>query len=48
MRQSMILHNQYRWTRKTSSSTEVGKLQDDDYVVHTIRATAMCCNSSGE
>jgi 3-oxoacyl-(acyl-carrier-protein) reductase len=33
MRQSMILHNQYRWDPATSSSIEVGKLQDDDYVV---------------
>src|SRR5579863_1452974 len=33
MRQSMILHNQYRWDPKTSSSIEVCKLQDDDYVV---------------
>jgi 3-oxoacyl-[acyl-carrier-protein] synthase-3 len=33
MRQSMILHNQYRWDPKTSSSTEVGNLKDDDYVV---------------
>ena len=33
MRQSMILHNQYRWDPTTSSSTEVGKLRDDDYVI---------------
>jgi len=33
MRQAMILHNQYRWDPTTSTSTEVGKLQDDDYVV---------------
>ncbi|MGA2353009.1 MAG: 3-oxoacyl-[acyl-carrier-protein] reductase [Terriglobales bacterium] len=33
MRQAMILHNQYRWDPATSTSTEVGKLQDDDYVV---------------
>jgi 3-oxoacyl-[acyl-carrier-protein] synthase III len=33
MRQSMILHNQYRWDPKTSSSIEVGKLRDEDYVV---------------
>src|ERR1700688_2730834 len=33
MRQSMILHNQYRWDPATSSSIEVGKLQDDDYVI---------------
>jgi len=32
-RQSMILHNQYRWDPKTSSSVEVGKLRDEDYVV---------------
>jgi 3-oxoacyl-[acyl-carrier-protein] synthase III len=33
MRQSMILHNQYRWDPATSASIEVGKLRDDDYVV---------------
>ena len=33
MRQSMILHNQYRWDPATSASIEVGKLQDDDYVI---------------
>jgi 3-oxoacyl-[acyl-carrier-protein] synthase III len=33
MRQSMILHNQYRWDPATSTSVEVGELQDDDYVV---------------
>jgi NAD(P)-dependent dehydrogenase (short-subunit alcohol dehydrogenase family)/3-oxoacyl-[acyl-carrier-protein] synthase III len=33
MRQSMILHNQYRWDPAKSASVEVGKLQDDDYVV---------------
>ena len=33
MRQAMILHNQYRWDPATSASTEVGKLQDEDYVV---------------
>jgi len=33
MRQSMILHNQYRWDPATSASTEVGKLRDEDYVI---------------
>jgi 3-oxoacyl-(acyl-carrier-protein) reductase len=33
MRQAMILHNQYPWDPTTSNSIEVGKLQDDDYVV---------------
>ena len=33
MRQSMILHNQYRWNPSTSTAIEVGKLQDEDYVV---------------
>ena len=33
MRQAMILHNQYRWDPTTSTSTEVGQLKDDDYVV---------------
>ena len=33
MRQSMILHNQYRWNPSTSSAIEVGQLKDDDYVV---------------
>ena len=33
MRQAMILHNQYPWDPATSASVEVGKLQDDDYVV---------------
>jgi 3-oxoacyl-(acyl-carrier-protein) reductase len=33
MRQAMILHNQYPWDPATSSSVEVGKLKDDDYVV---------------
>jgi 3-oxoacyl-[acyl-carrier-protein] synthase-3 len=33
MRQAMILHNQYPWDPATSNSIEVGKLQDDDYVV---------------
>jgi 3-oxoacyl-(acyl-carrier-protein) reductase len=33
MRQAMILHNQYRWDPATSASVEVGKLQDEDYVV---------------
>jgi 3-oxoacyl-[acyl-carrier-protein] synthase-3 len=33
MRQAMILHNQYRWDPTTSTSTEVGMLKDEDYVV---------------
>lgn len=33
MRQAMILHNQYRWDPDSATSVEVGKLQDDDYVV---------------
>ena len=33
MRQSMILHNQYRWNPSSSTTVEVGKLHDDDYVV---------------
>ena len=33
MRQTMILHNQYRWDRSKLRLTEVGKLHDDDYVV---------------
>jgi 3-oxoacyl-[acyl-carrier-protein] synthase-3 len=33
MRQAMILHNQYRWDPTTSTTTEVGMLKDEDYVV---------------
>ena len=33
MRQTMILHNQYRWDRPKLRLTEVGRLHDDDYVV---------------
>jgi 3-oxoacyl-[acyl-carrier-protein] synthase III len=33
MRQTMILHNQYRWDRSKLRLTEVGRLHDDDYVV---------------
>ena len=33
MRQAMILHNQYRWDPASSTTAEVGKLQDDDYVI---------------
>ncbi len=33
MRQSMVLHNQYRWDREKSQLTEVGQLRDDDFVV---------------
>ncbi len=33
MRQCMILHNQYPWDPSSTTQTEIGKLQDDDYVV---------------
>ena len=33
MRQTMVLHNQYRWDRSMLRLTEVSKLHDDDYVV---------------
>jgi 3-oxoacyl-(acyl-carrier-protein) reductase len=33
MRQVMILHNEYSWDPSQSTLTEVGKLQDNDYVV---------------
>jgi 3-oxoacyl-[acyl-carrier-protein] synthase III len=33
MRQAMVLHNQYRWDRTKTRAIEVGKLQDDDFVV---------------
>ncbi len=33
MRQAMILQNQYPWDPANSTSTEVGQLKDDDYVV---------------
>jgi 3-oxoacyl-[acyl-carrier-protein] synthase III len=33
MRQTMILHNEYRWDRAKMRVLEVGKLHDDDYVV---------------
>jgi 3-oxoacyl-[acyl-carrier-protein] synthase III len=33
MRQTMILHNQYRWDRAKTRVIEVGKLHDDDFVV---------------
>ena len=33
MRQTMVLHNQYRWDRSKLRLTEVGRLHDDDYVV---------------
>jgi 3-oxoacyl-[acyl-carrier-protein] synthase III len=33
MRQAMVLHNQYRWDRAKTRAIEVGKLQDDDFVV---------------
>src|SRR5438094_3684422 len=33
MRQTMVLHNQYRWDRAKTRWIEVGKLHDDDFVV---------------
>jgi len=33
MRQTMVLHNQYRWDRAKTRVIEVGKLHDDDFVV---------------
>jgi len=33
MRQTMILHNEYRWDRGKMRVIEVGKLHDDDFVV---------------
>ncbi|MEX2147136.1 MAG: 3-oxoacyl-[acyl-carrier-protein] synthase III C-terminal domain-containing protein [Candidatus Rokuibacteriota bacterium] len=33
MRQTMIMHNQYRWDRNRTRVIEVGKLADDDFVV---------------
>jgi 3-oxoacyl-(acyl-carrier-protein) synthase III len=33
MRQTMIMHNQYRWDRDRTRVIEVGKLADDDFVV---------------
>ena len=33
MRQTMVLHNEYRWDRSKMRLIEVGKLHDDDYVV---------------
>lgn len=33
VRQMMILHNQYRWDRTKTRVIEVGKLDDDDFVV---------------
>jgi 3-oxoacyl-[acyl-carrier-protein] synthase III len=33
MRQTMVLHNQYRWDRAKMRVIEVGKLHDDDFVV---------------
>jgi 3-oxoacyl-[acyl-carrier-protein] synthase III len=33
MRQSMVLHNQYRWDRRKTRAIEVGKLADDDFVI---------------
>ncbi len=32
-RWAMVLHNQYPWDRSAAELVEVGKLQDDDYVV---------------
>jgi 3-oxoacyl-[acyl-carrier-protein] synthase III len=33
MRQTMVLHNEYRWDRGRMRVIEVGKLHDDDFVV---------------
>jgi 3-oxoacyl-[acyl-carrier-protein] synthase-3 len=33
MRQTMVMHNQYRWDRDRTRVIEVGKLADDDFVV---------------
>lgn len=33
MRQTMVLHNQYRWDRAKMRVIEVGQLHDDDFVV---------------
>jgi 3-oxoacyl-[acyl-carrier-protein] synthase III len=33
MRQTMVLHNEYRWDRSKMRLIEVGKLHDDDFVV---------------
>jgi 3-oxoacyl-(acyl-carrier-protein) reductase len=33
MRQSMVLHNQYRWNPACSTQKAVGELKDEDYVV---------------
>jgi 3-oxoacyl-[acyl-carrier-protein] synthase III len=33
MRQTMVMHNQYRWDRAKTRVIEVGKLHDDDFVV---------------
>lgn len=33
MRQTMVLHNEYRWDRGKMRVIEVGKLHDDDFVV---------------
>jgi 3-oxoacyl-[acyl-carrier-protein] synthase-3 len=33
MRQTMVLHNEYRWDRRKMRVIEVGKLHDDDFVV---------------
>ncbi|HEV8471219.1 MAG TPA: 3-oxoacyl-[acyl-carrier-protein] synthase III C-terminal domain-containing protein [Methylomirabilota bacterium] len=33
MRQTMVLHNQYRWDRGKTRVIEVGKLADDDFVI---------------
>jgi 3-oxoacyl-[acyl-carrier-protein] synthase III len=33
MRQTMVLHNEYRWDRAKMRVIEVGKLHDDDFVV---------------
>ena len=33
MRQTMVLHNQYRWDLSQTRAVEVGKLRDDDWVL---------------
>src|SRR6266566_1762223 len=33
LRQTMVLHNQYRWDRSQTRLCEVGRLEPDDYVV---------------
>src|SRR5207247_5973938 len=33
MRQTMVLHNQFRWDRDKMRVSEVGKIADDDFVI---------------